>query len=520
MTYDDVSVDRMRDWCVSTTEFVRDNFRVEPDRWQRKVLDEFDSPDPKKRIAMVACVGPGKSAVEAWCGWKFLACFGDAVDKPKGLATSITSDNLRDNLWAEFSKWQAQSQFLSNCFTWTTSRIFANGHESRWFIGARAWPKTASPDEQGKTFSGLHSRYVLVLADESGGIPVPVLRAGEQALSTCEWGRILQGGNPLSLEGMLYAASSTYRQLWTLVRVSGDPNDPDAYVNAPRLLAHHVEGDQACGCPRCWAAQQIAAYGVDNPWVQAYILGMFPKGTINTLLSVEEIEAAMKRTYRYEEYGYAQKRLAIDMARFGDDRTVLWPRQGLANFRPIVMRHARTTEIAGRAAVACDLWGKKGGLVEQITVDDTGHWGAGVIDQLLAGQYPVIPILYHDKALDPRYANRRAEMWFNGADAIKRGAALPFLPEMVGELSQPTYVFVNGKIQLEPKDLVKKRLGRSPDLADACMQTYAFPDQPREQLHRAHETTHALTEFNPNDVAQLVAHNHARAEMDFDPNAL
>ncbi len=497
MTFDDVSVDRMREWQVSTTEFVRDNFRVEPDRWQRKVLDAFDDPAPKARISMQACVGPGKTTVEAWCGWKFLACFGDDVDKPKGLAVSVTGENLRDNLWAELAKWQAQSPFLSNCFTWTSTRIFANGYQPTWFLGARAWPKSGNSDEQGKTLSGLHSRYVLVLADESGAIPVPVMRAGEQALSSCVWGRILQGGNTISLEGMLYAAASTFRQLWTVIHVTGDPDDPDAYVNTPRAMAQHT-GLPDCACSRCWATQQIAAYGRDNPWVQAYILGMFPKGTINTLLSLEEVEAAMQRTYKPDDYTWAQKRLGIDVARFGDDRTVVWPRQGLVNFRPVVMRHARTNAIAARAATGCQAWAEADGVpVEQVTVDNTGNFGAGVIDQLLAGGYPVIALQYHAPASDKRYANVRAEMWFAGAEAIRRGEALPPLPEMVSELTQPTYTFVNGKLQLEPKDMLKKRIGRSPDLADAWAQTHAYPDQPREALERLQQRHTALHDSDP-----------------------
>jgi hypothetical protein len=49
---------------------------------------------------MQACAGPGKSAVLAWCGWWFLSVQGSRGEHPKGIALSITGDNLKANLWA------------------------------------------------------------------------------------------------------------------------------------------------------------------------------------------------------------------------------------------------------------------------------------------------------------------------------------------------------------------------------------------------------------------------------------
>jgi hypothetical protein len=71
-------------------------------------------------------------------------------------------------------------------------------------------------------------------------------------------------------------------------------------------------------------------------------------------------------------------------------------------------------------------------------------------------------------------------MWMQMAEWIKRGGALPNMPELVGELTAPTYTFAQGKFQLEDKDMIKKRLGRSPDLGDALALTFALPDAPAE----------------------------------------
>jgi hypothetical protein len=61
---------------------------------------------------------------------------------------------------------------------------------------------------------------------------------------------------------------------------------------------------------------------------------------------------------------------------------------------------------------------------------------------------------------------------------MKGGMALPNIPELVAELTVPTYTFLGGQFVLEEKDQIKARLGRSPDLADALAETFAIPDMP------------------------------------------
>jgi len=485
-------------WRENILAFVREELGVEPDAWQRDALEAFASPRPEhRRISLQACAGPGKSALMAWCALWFMGCQGDAGQHPRGAAVAITADNLLANFWPELAKWQARSSYMSRAFTWTSSRFYSNDHSETWFLSARSWPKTANPDEQGTTLSGLHSEFVACFIDESGAIPTTVLRAGEQALSNCTFGKMMQAGNPISTDGMLYAAASTLRHQWHVVVITGDPDDPK---RAPRVDLE-------------WAKTQIATYGRDNPWVASYILGKFPSSTFNTLLSVEDVEAAMNRHYREDAFGWAQKRIGVDVARFGDDRTVIFPRQGVAAFRPVVMRAARTTEIAARVAKGIADWG-----AELTLVDDTGHWGHGVVDGLLAAGLPVVPVIASDQAMDPRYKNRRAEMWLTMAEWVKGGGALPKIPEMVAELTQPTYTFASGRFQLEDKDMVKKRLGRSPDLADALAQTFALPDQPPDVLRRLQKRHTTEHEFDPYASSSTpTGPVSGRTEHEFDP---
>lgn len=463
----DQAAHNIRRWRAHPEQFVYEHFAVEPDPWQLEALQVFADPTIP-RISLQACVGPGKTAVESWCAWNFLSCYGDRGEHPHGAAISVTWDNLKDNLWPELAKWQLRSEYLKSAFTLTHERIFAVHHPDTWFLSARSWPKSASPDEQGKTMSGLHSKYVLVLVDESGAIPLTVLRAADQILSTGpRFGKILQAGNPISLEGMLYAAASLLRHQWYVIRITGDPDDPAAWVHSPRV------GPE----PKKWAQQQIDTYGRDNPWVMSQILGQFPPQSLNALLGVDDVELAMARHLPADRYEWAQKRLGIDVARYGDDRTVIFPRQGMAAFRPRIMRHKRdsavSTDIANAVMAGKALWGSEVELF-----DATGGWAAGAVDVMRSNGYAPIDVQFAAPGFDPRYHNRRAEIWFAMSEWVKRGGALPPIPALVGELTTPTYTFHGGKFLLEDKDMVKKRLGRSPDLADALALTFGMVEMP------------------------------------------
>lgn len=460
-----IAAERIRIWRESPVLMVQELFDAEPDAWQRDVLEAFADPRPEAmRIAMAASAGPGKTAALAWCALNFLLCYGSRGQHPKGAAVAVTEDNLRDNLWPEISKWMQRTNIFREKFKWTKSRIFAVDHPETWFLSARTFSKTADPEEQGRTLSGLHSDYILYLIDESGDIPPSVLRSAEQGLGSCRFGKILQAGNTTSLDGMLYHAVSTQRDRWKVIRISGDPEDPK------RSQRVDIE----------WAKQQILDYGRDNPWVMAYVLGQFPPNSLDSLIGVELVEAAMRRKLRPDVYDWAQKRLGVDVARSGGDRTCIFPRQGLMAFAPVVMRHAvmdkPSVDIANRVIAAKLKWGS-----EREYFDDTVGWAHGAIDVFRAAGYESCAAVdFGAKALDKRYANRRAEMWMRMAQWLKDGGALPYMPELLKELTAPTFGYQGGKFLLEPKKLIKKRLGYSPDLADGLALSFSEPEVPRD----------------------------------------
>lgn len=452
-------------WRKDPAKFIRDNFLTQPDEsldeWQLDVCQELSGGyKPRRRIAMKACTGPGKSAMLAWLGWWRLVCFvAPNGGHPKGAALSITADNLKDNLWAELAKWQARSGFLKEAFTWTKERIYANDFPETWFLAFRSFAKDADAEAIGRSLSGLHSVYPFVLLDETGDMPVAVGRAAEQIFTgEPKDAAVIQAGNPTSVEGLLYHTCTYARDQWAVTTITADPDDPKRTKRVDIELAR----------------EQINKYGPDNPWVMATILGKFPPGGFNALLTVDDIEKAMKAHYREPDYNYSEKRLGVDVARFGDDRTVIWPRQGLVAFKPIEMRNADSLQVAARVALAKRNWD-----ADVLFIDGTGGYGAGVVDALRQGNLNAVEVQAAGKAADPQFFNVRAECWWRMTDWIKGGGALPNMPAIVREFTSPTFTYQNGKIRLEEKDQIKKRLGFSPDYADALAQTFFLPDRPR-----------------------------------------
>lgn len=472
-------------WRADPIAMVREEFRVEPDPWQAEALAAFAKPETQ-RLALKACKGPGKTACEAWMGLNFLA----TRPYPKIAATSITGDNLADNLWPEFNKWMNQSAFFRETFVWTKTRIFYRDEPENWFITARTWPKTADAEQQANALAGLHADYVMFILDESGGIPQAVMTTAEAVLSSGIECKVVQGGNPTHTTGPLHRACTIDRHLWYVVTITGDPDNP---LRSPRINV-------------AWAKQQIASFGRENPWVMVNVLGEFPPASINALLGVEDVEKAMARHLPEDVYAWAQKRLGVDAARFGDDPWVIFPRQGLAAFKPEVMRNPRTPEVAARIARAHRDW-----QPEMILIDDTGHWGHGCMDLLLAAGLPAIPIIYSERAPDRRYKTVRDQMWIEMADWVKHGGALPNDIELLQELTIPTYTYIGGQFVLESKDQIKERLGRSPNKADALAQTFAFPEMPAAIMARLKGRQTVLHDGNPFEA------EHRQALVEFDP---
>jgi phage terminase large subunit len=440
-------VEAINRWYARPDIMVRELFGATPDPWQDEVLRAFPR---TPRIAMKASKGPGKSCVLAWLAWNFLL----TRPHPNIAATSISGDNLRDGLWKEMAHWRNKSDLLKAMFEWQTERIFAKEAPATWFMSARSWSKSADPTQLGNTLAGLHSDYIMFLIDESGSIPVPITMSAEAALSSCKEGHILQAGNTNTLDGALYDACVRRKQAWHVVQITGDPDNP---MRSSRI---DIE----------WAREMIRDRGREDPYVKLLVLGEWPSASINALIGPEEVEVAMKRNYRQPDIDHAPRILGVDVADEGDDASVIFPRQGLVAFKPHVLRNVAGEVGAGQVARVWNDWN-----VDAVFIDNTGGYAGVWRSTLRAMNRAPIPIGFAEEPLDRQYFNRRAEMYFEMVRWIKDGGALPDVPELVAELTQTTYTFKGDRMILEPKKLIKAKIGRSPDRADALALTFAEP---------------------------------------------
>lgn len=444
----DSAAGKISEWRQRPHQMVEELFGATPDPKQREALEMFPT---EPRIAMQSCTGAGKTTTLAWLGWNFLA----TRPHPIMGATSINGDNLKAALWPELARWRLKAPLLEQAFDLTGAQIFNREHPKTWKLEARTWPKDARPDTIGNALRGLHGDYIMWLLDEAGGYPDGLLPIIEAIFSGKPIeAHIVMAGNPTQTSGPLYAAAVTNRRFWHVIEITADPDDPN---RTPRVSVEH-------------ARQQIEQYGRDNPWVQVNIFGRFPPSSFNALLGPDEVREAMERKYQQHDIDHAPKLLGVDVARFGDDRSIIFPRQGLVAFKPHVMRNVNSIQGAGQLARAWEDWGADAALI-----DNGGGYGAAWIDQLqVLGRYP-IPIDFAGRPFDPRYYNKRAEMHFAAAEWVKAGGALPQDDDLVAEATSATYTFKGDKLLIEPKDMVKARLGRSPDKWDGLILTFGAP---------------------------------------------
>lgn len=205
--------------------------------------------------------------------------------------------------------------------------------------------------------------------------------------------------------------------------------------------------------------------------IRQELLCDFTASASDVVIPIDLVGAAAERELTEKDVEGQPVILGVDVARFGDDRTVLCVRQGLLVKEVQTFTGLSTMDAADRVLVLLQKERPQGVFI------DAGAMGAGVIDRLRQLGYAVSEVNFGGAALDTeRYANIRAEMYFKCRDWLTAGGAIPQDAELKTELSTVEYRFnTTGRIILEPKDRVKERTGKSPDLADALALTFARP---------------------------------------------
>jgi phage terminase large subunit len=190
--------------------------------------------------------------------------------------------------------------------------------------------------------------------------------------------------------------------------------------------------------------------------------------------------------------------IGVDVARFGDDMSVIFPRRGMdaRSIAPLSFRGLPLDQLEDHVVAFCNAH-----LVSQIFVDGTGL-GGGLVDHLRRRGYLVTDVQFAGKATEQingvRYANQRCHIWGAMRQALNY-LCLPANNQALREqICGPEYGFNKaGEIQLESKDLMRRRGVPSPDLADALACTFGGEISTLPELAPWVQPQSAVSEYDP-----------------------
>lgn len=422
-------------------DFVRQILRAEPDEWQVNALNQLSK---SARIAIRSGHGVGKTALESWSTLWFLF----TRPNSKVICSAPTFHQLNNILWSELSKWLKSSPILTELFDWQKTRINFKAAPERWCALAKS---AARPENM----AGFHEEHLLFVLDEASGISDEIFEAVEGALTTSDT-KLLICGNPTRNGGFFKRAFFEDRELYATFKVSS--------ADSGRVSNEY--------CQRL-----IRQYGDDSDVVRVRVYGEFPKTEADGLIALELVEAAVNR----ELTPSGDLVIGVDVARFGNDETVIQPRIGNVALKPTINRKSDLMSTCGRIVrVATDLMSRHKLTRARINVDDDGV-GGGVTDRLrevfAEKNLRVEVIACHNggKPRDSHYANWATESWFAIRDRFASGdISIPRDDVLTAQLATRKYrVTSNDKLILEDKPSYKKRSGHSPDRADALILAFA-----------------------------------------------
>jgi hypothetical protein len=345
-------------------------------------------------------------------------------------------------------------------------------------------------DYEPAAFQGIHAEFVLVVIDEAGGVTKAIFEAVD-SLVTNDNARVLAIGNPDD-PSTHFADICKPGSGWHVIRIDGleSPNFTKAEVaKYPELrrymiregVAPSTEAIPASMRPLLlspqWVNERIKRWGIASPMFQSKVRGKFPNIGLDTLIEPRWVVAAQNRE---QPADMTDPRIACDVARYGDDHTIIGLRYG---------NHFRVQHDIARGPTT-----ETTGLIQQIglplpirptaNVDDSGV-GGGVVDQLMEHGYPVLPMISSAKCIEvlpngkPRFVNARSEWWWHlrivlaGPSGTGEDGLLDIDPdddELASQIQSIKYTInSHGQISVETKAEMKKRGLPSPDRGDCLV---------------------------------------------------
>ena len=433
-----------------------------PDLWACEFLDDLGAEirqrgfDGKTAVAPIKFAtasghGIGKSTMVAWL-IKFVL---DTRPMCKIVVTANTSEQLRTKTWAETAKWHSLS-LSKSLFTLTTGRgamsLYRNGPkdiQANWRCDA-----TTCREENAEAFQGLHAATSssVFIFDESSGIPDAIFSAREGAATDGEpmW---FDFGNPTRKSGAFYE------------ECVGD--------KAHRYNFRSIDSRSVSITNKNVFEEWRQDYGEDSDFFKVKVRGIFPTTGSTQFISQEAVTEAMFRPLVVNNK--APLIIGVDVARFGSNNTVIFPRIGddARSFPYRQYNGLDITQVVEKVIDTIRSFVALGKSCKGLFIDG-GGLGGGVVDLLRKLGYNPIDVNFGSKPSDGKYALRGDEMWGRMRSALDRLCLLNN-SELKKQLTQREYGFTlaHNKIKLEAKDRMNTRGAESPDIADALALTFA-----------------------------------------------
>ena len=449
--------------------------------WKKQV-EILEAMTKHRRIAVRSGHSVGKTTTAAIAAlWWLYAKKGIVV------TTAPTKSHVEDVLWREINMRAINSIVpLPGETQLATRRI-----DATWYA---AGITTNTPG----AFQGRHHPRLLVIIDEAAGVPEDI-HTEISTLATGDENCILMIGNPTSTGGTFYEAFNSPGP-WHRIHMSclDHPN-----VKSDREI---IKG----AVTKTWVTEREQVWGKNHPFWYSRVLGEFPAISTRGVIPYMWVQRARDpeqwaKALKEAEDQHIPRVAGLDVARYGENVCVLVVRRGDVIEHIESWHHTNLMETSGIAMKAIKDWDLK-----SLVVDASGI-GAGVADRLQELQAPVLAYNGGHRAFTPAsFTNRRSELWWTLRTRFEKKRL--WLPDNCNQLEReliaPEYILQSsGRIKVETKEDLLKRIEKSPDYADACTMAFAMDEDPLAQEpeipDRRRDQTQVLVEVDDNPFQQL-----------------
>lgn len=353
-------------------------------------------------------------------------------------------------------------------------------------------------------FQGFHAKRILVIADEAAGVSEAIFN-GIDGITSGANSRILYIGNPTSRVGRFYESHRDKDFSHFSISAFDTPNFTKYGITYEDIInntwqqkllgAFNIDAKKMTKdiwedeiqnklpypqlvTPK-WVAERYEKWGAESALFQAKVLGKFPEDEEFTIIPVYIWKGAQADEDWPEIDDIHDCRIGLDVARFGGDASCIVINVNEKIVEKRTLRKMDTTKVTNWTdRIIRDKFKKVNNWKDiPINVDVIGV-GGGVADQLRnnKGYTNVTDLVVSEKAKeDSKFINKRAEMYWNARQGMKDGIYTIGIhdEDLENQITSIRYEFNNGRVKVEAKEKIRKRIGESPDEADGtCMALY------------------------------------------------